>query len=82
MVYLNFLVQSVLCIAALLLDLVHLEVCASLHVPVLHGCFGFHLLKLMFEVENHFISVLGEETISKRSMRTVQLISATEVRLC
>lgn len=72
MVYLNFLVQSVLCIAALLLGLVHLKVCAFLHVALLHGRFGFHPLKLIFEVENYIISVLVEETISKRSMRTVQ----------
>lgn len=66
MTYLNFLVQSVLFVAALLLGLVHLQVCAFLHVAMLHGCFGFCLLKLIFEVEDHVISVLVEETKQKK----------------
>lgn len=62
MVYLNFLVQDIFCIAAFLLGLAHLEVCAFLHVAALPVHFGFHLLELIFEVGNHIGSILAEET--------------------
>lgn len=54
--------EDILCIVALLLGLVDLEVCAFLHVAALHVRFGLHFLELIFEVNNHIISVLVEET--------------------
>lgn len=60
--YLNFILQYFLCIAALFLGLVDLEVCAFLHVADLHVCFGLHFSELVLEAENRIVSVLVEET--------------------